>query len=174
MSAMTWRGGLVGLFVLVVLAGGLTRGRWLAAIGYSLVCGEDVAFSDVILVENFDPDYRLFERAADLQRAGWSSRILVPTPAAFDSEEPNPVSRGIAELMARFARLQNLEIVPIREIEPYSLNAARQMRDVLAREQVRSVLVVSPAFRSKRSSLVYRAALQPAGIRVHCLPMFGH
>jgi hypothetical protein len=75
--------------------------------------------------------------------------------------------------MARVARVQNLEIVPIQEIEPYSLNAARQIRDHLVRESVRSVLVVSPALRSKRSSLVYRSVLQPAGIQVHCLAMLG-
>ena len=75
--------------------------------------------------------------------------------------------------MARVARVQNLQIVPIQEVEPYSLNAARQIRDYLLRENVRSVLVVSPAFRSKRSSLVYRGILSAAGIQVHCLAMFG-
>ena len=160
--------------VMVVVAVVLTRGLWLPAIGYSLVCREEAAWPDAILVENFDPDYLLFERAAALQRGGLSARVFVPTrTAASDSDEANLVSRGIVELMAHLARVQNLEIVPIREIEPYSLNAAYQIRDFVTRAQVRSVLVVSPAFRSRRSSLVYRAVLQPTGIQVHCLPIFG-
>ena len=165
---------LAGSLVVLVLAGVLTRELWLASIGRSLVCRENIASADAILVENFDPDYRLFERAADLEQKGWSARILVPVrTSSSDSDEANPLSRGIAQLMARFARVQNLEIVPIREIEPYSLNAARQIRDFLIREHVRSVLVLSPAFRSRRSALVYHAILSPAGIRVHCLATFG-
>lgn len=160
--------------LIVVLVAVLTRGVWLPSIGHSLVCREEITRPDAILVENFDPDYRLFERAAALQRGGLSVRVLVPTrTASIDSEEPNLVSRGIVELMARVARLQSVEIVPIREIEPYTLNAAYQIRDFVARAQVRSILVVSPAFRSQRSSIVYRAVLPPAGIQVHCLPVFG-
>ena len=160
--------------VALVVAVVSTRRLWLPSIGQSLVCTEDVASADVLLVENFDPDYRLFERAAALQRGGLSARVLVPTPtAAGDSRETNLVSTGIVELMAGLARVQNLEMVPIEEIEPYSLNAARQIRDYLVREHVRSVLVVSPAFRSKRSALVYRAVLGPAGIQAHCLAIFG-
>ena len=160
--------------VMVVVAGAFTRGLWLPSIGHSLVCREEVARADAILVENFDPDYRLFERAAALQEGGLSARVLVPTrTASSDSEEANLVSKGVVELMARLARVQRLEIVPIREIEPYTLNAASQIRDFLTRAQVRSILVISPALRSRRSSAVYRAVLQPAGIQVHCLPIFG-
>src|SRR5712692_10532047 len=144
-NTVGWRWWLAGPFVVIVLVGALTRGLWLAFIGHSLVCSGDAASADAILVENFDPDYRLFERAADLEREGWSARILVPTPtSSSDSDEVNLVSQGIAELMARFARVQHVEILPIREVEPYSLNAARQIRDVLTREHVRSVLVLSP------------------------------
>ena len=170
-SAVTW---CLTIAVIVVLGGLLTHGLWLPAIAHSLVCTDEVASFEAVLVENFDPDYRLFERAAALQRGSASIRVLVPTPtSSSDSQEANLVSSGIVELMARLAGVRNLEIVPIKEIEPYSLNAARQIRDFLAREQVRSVLVVSPAFRSRRSSLVYRAVLRPAGIQVYCLAVFG-
>lgn len=170
---MPWRW-LVGVPVVIVLVGVLTRGLWLPSIASSLVCAEEVVSSDAIVVENFDPDYRLFERAASLQQRGMSARVLVPTAkVSRNSEETNLISREIAELMARVARVRDLEIVPIYEIEPYSLNAAYQVRDFLVRQQVRSVLVLSPAFRSKRSSLVYDAVLGPTGIQVHCVAVFG-
>ena len=88
---MAWRWRLA-VPVAVVLLVVLTRGLWLPSIGQSLVCAEDVASADVIVVENLDPDYRLFERAAALQREGFSTRVLVPTPtSSTDSKEANLV-----------------------------------------------------------------------------------
>lgn len=160
--------------LLLIVATVASRGLWMPAVGWSLVCAEEIVPGDAILVENFDPEYPLFERAAALQRAGLAARVLVPTPAAGPgSGAANPVSRGIAELMARFAGVQDLQIVPIDETEPYSLTTAYQVRDVLTRERLRSILLVAPALRSRRSWLVYRAVLAPAGVRVACLPVVG-
>jgi hypothetical protein len=159
-----------------LLAGALTRGLWLPWIARGLVCEETSASGDAIVVENFDPSYLVFERAAALQRTGSAMRVLVPVASSKeDGAVANPVSRGIAELMARFARLDSPEIVPIREAEPYALNAALQIRDALGGKNVHSVVVVAPAFRSRRSALVYDAVLGPAGIRVSCVPVYeGH
>ena|SRR2546422_3867183 len=172
----TWKFRL-GVLILVILIGSLTRGFWVPTIGQSLVCMEAVGPSDVIVVETFAPNYALyyalFERAAALQRGGFSARVLVLTQASRDHEVVNSVSTGIAELMARVARVQNLEIIRIREIEPISLNATYQIRDFLTKEHLRSVIVVTSGLRSRRSSLVYHAALNPAGIQVYCTPVFG-
>jgi hypothetical protein len=160
--------------VLVTVTLSLTSRFWLPSIGRSLVCAEAVASSDAIVVENFDPNYLLFERAAALQQAGVSTRVLVPIQASDPHAGlANPVSRGIAELMANLARVQNPETIPIADVEPYTLNAAYQLRDALVKRHLRSVVVVAPGFRSRRSSLVYRAVLSPAGIHVSCLPVFG-
>jgi hypothetical protein len=138
------------------------------------VCAEEVASSAAIVVENFDPNYLLFERAAALQQAGVAARVLAPVQASrSDVGLANPVSSGIAEVMAKVARVQNLEMIPMTDIEPYTLNAAYQLRDFLVKEHLESVVVVASGFRSHRSSLVYRAVLGPAGIHVYCLPVFG-
>ena len=165
----------LGIFVVVILIASLARGFWIPSLGRSLVCTKEVGRSDVILVENFDPpNYPLFERAAALQEAGLSARVLIPTlDSQSGSEVVNPVSRGIAELMANLARLQNPEIISIRKIEPISLNAAYQIRDFLTKKHLRSVIVVTPVLRSRRSSLVHRAVLTPAGIQVYCMPVPG-
>jgi len=169
----TWKFRLA-ILIFVVLIASLTRGFWIPSLGRSLTCTEEVGPSDVILVENFDPYYLLFERAAALEKAGLSARVLVPTEASrHDPEVANTVLQGIAELMARVAQVQNLEIIPTRMIEPISLNVAYQIRDFLTKERLRSVVVVAPAFRSRRSSLVYRAVLRPAGIHVYCMPVLG-
>src|SRR5712691_9662921 len=129
----TWKLRLAVLLI-VLLVAFVTRGAWVRTVGRSLVCAETIGPSDVILVENFDPDYLVFERAAALHNAGVAPRVLVPTEATGEPARPSPVSQGIAEVMARVARLQDLELIPIQKIEPISLNAAYQIRDFLTTE----------------------------------------
>jgi hypothetical protein len=157
----------------VLLTVWLTRGLWIPGIGRELVCDESLASGDAILVDNFDHNYLLFERTSELRGSGVAPRVLVPTRADPDSGEPNMVYAGFVGVMARIARLQNPEIIPIQEIEPISLNAAYQMRDFLQKERLRSVIVVTPGFRSRRSALVYSAVFGEAGIATHCVPVFG-
>jgi hypothetical protein len=75
--------------------------------------------------------------------------------------------------MARIAHLGEFEVVPVGEREPISLNAAREVLAYIERERIRSVIVVAPLFRSRRSSLVYEATLGTAGIAVSCEPVEG-
>jgi hypothetical protein len=168
----TWKLRVAALVVLI-LAALLTRGFWVAQIGKSLVCAEDLSSSDMIIVEShLDSNYLLFERAAELQKAGVALKTLIPVEASRDRQRANPVTLGVAELMARHARLKDWEIVLITETEPISLNAALQLRDHLIRNHIKSIVLVTSGFRSRRSSLVYRTVLDE-GIRVRCQPVFG-
>ncbi len=162
-----------GLLAIVSAGLWLTSVWWTAAIGRSLVCDTSPGPSDALLVENFDPDYLLFERACQFRRAGLAARVLVPVSADTDAQEPSDVSLGIAEVMATISRIGPIEIVPIREVEPISMNAARDVQRFLEREHIRSVTVVTPLFRSRRSALVYGATLGRVGITVRCEPVQG-
>ena len=163
----------IGLVLLVLFIGWLTRAWWSVAIADSLVCDASTAPSDAILVENFDPDYLVFERATSLRRAGLAPRVLVPIAVGPGANNPNAVGLAIAEAMASIARLGAMDIVPIREVEPISLNAARDVLRYLDREGIRSVIVVAPLFRSRRSALVYGATFGGAGVAVTCEPVQG-
>jgi hypothetical protein len=167
----TWKLRLSVLFLLLLTLA-LTRGWLSERIAQSLLCTEQHDPAEALLIENFDPTYIVFERAESLQREGVASRIFVPT-ASPEEGEPNVVAKGVVEVMARTARLPKFDIIPIQEIEPISLNAASQIRDALAKEHIKSVVVVAPALRSRRSALVYNTVLTPAGIRVECVPVFG-
>jgi hypothetical protein len=158
----------VGLAVLVVLAMWLTSGWWTAAIAQSLICDRNVAPSDAILIENFDPEYLLFERARQLRNAGLAPRVLVPVASDDANGDANNVARSIAELMATLSRVGRVEIIPVRQVEPISLNAARDVLRFSQREGIRSLIVVSPLFRSRRSTLIYSATLGKAGVTVRC------
>ena len=113
----TWKLRL-GLLTLVVVGLWLTGGWWTLAIARSLVCDASLAPSDAILVENFDPDYLLFERATRLRRAALAARVFVPIRTDPGTHEPNAVALGTAQLMATISRIGAVEIVPIREVEP--------------------------------------------------------
>jgi hypothetical protein len=163
----------LGVATLALTALYLTSGWWTVAIGRSLVCDADLDPSEAILIEDLDPDYLLFERARNLRLAGAAPRVLVAVPTDPDGREPNNVALGITEVMATIARVGRIEFVPIRETEPITLNAARDILRFLAREQIRSVIVVTPLFRSRRSALVNAATLGRAGIVVRCAPAEG-
>ena len=168
----TWK--FRALFLTVIGVGvWLTSGWWTVAVARSLVCESNAASSDVILIENLDPDYLPFEEATRLRRAGLASRVIIPIKFDAKTLQPNMVSLGTANLMASIAHLGSFEIVPMKEIEPISLNVARDVLRFAQRENVRSVLVVSPYFRSRRTSIIYTATLGPAGISVRCNPVRG-
>ena len=161
----------IGLLAIALFAVWLTRGWWTLAAAGSLVCQGNLAPSDAILVENFDPHYLVFEHASRLRRAGFARRVLVPVPTHPGTSQVSDVALGMAEVMARIARLGTIDVVPIREVEPISLNAARDVLRFMQREGVSSVIVVSPLFRSRRSALVYDITLGRAGITVRCDPV---
>jgi hypothetical protein len=168
----TWKLRL-GVIVVLIVATLATRGVWTEWLAQSLVCARDLTPSDLILIENFDPTYVLFERAAALEEAGLAPRAVVPVQAAPTPDGANGISRGIAEVMARGARLRAWDIVPILEVEPYSMNAALQIREYLIRERVTSVILVTSGFRSRRSLLIYRTVLSDRDVQVRCEPVFG-
>src|SRR5215471_13119763 len=95
--------------IVIMLMATMTRGFWAPRLAESLVCKGAPLPSDIVLVENFDPTYLVFERAAELERAGLAPRALVPVQISNDTGSANPVSKGIAELMARQARLRTWE-----------------------------------------------------------------
>ena len=110
----TWK---LRLGLLALLAGilWLTSGWWTIALARSLVCESDAVPSDAILIENFDPDYLLFERAAELRRKGLAPRVLVPV-REDPSSAPNLVGLGNAKVMADVAHLDAMDVVPYREV----------------------------------------------------------
>jgi len=163
----------ISLLILVIVLVPATHRFWAPRVARSLVCDEQIQPSDAFLLENFDPDYLVFERTTTLQRSGVATKAFVPVVIDDDSGNPNLIQKGIADLMAGVSRIQSMEIIPIRETEPISLNAARQIRDVLVSRQVKSIIVVTPGFRSRRSMMVYSSVLAPVGITTHCAPVIG-
>src|SRR6266853_1105214 len=153
----------LSVLVLLVVAALLTRHFWADHMGRSLVCEENSDHADALLVENFDPDYLVFKRAAALQSAGVASKVLVPILSGPNTNLPSASAYGILDTFTRLSKLTDVTSIPTRELEPISLNTARGVRDFLLKEHIQSVVVVAPGFRSRRSVLVYDAVFKPAG-----------
>src|SRR5262245_20716358 len=81
----------LALLILAMVTLIVTREFWFMRIGQSLICTEHLSRSDLILVENFDWGYLLFEEAATLQKEGLAARVLIPVQVSNDSERANTV-----------------------------------------------------------------------------------
>jgi hypothetical protein len=150
-----------------------THRLWAPALARALVCEQSGEGGDAILVDHFESNYLLFERAAELRAKGIGPRVWVPVDMSRNSDEPNLVSERIIDVMAGVAQLHHPELIAIQPTEPISLTAAYQIRAVLERERIRTVVVVTPAFRSRRSFLIYSAVFAEAQIATRCVPVFG-
>ena len=162
------------LIVALVLGVYLTKPLWAPAVAESLVCEhtEHLERADAVLIDFFDTDYALFGYARQLQEAGFGSRAIVPAslgPAGSIST----VSEAVIDALARLAQVRNLTMVPASNVEPISLNTASHFRQFAKENGIGSVIVVTPAFRSKRSMMIYEAVLNPAGVSTQCVPVFG-
>ena len=74
----------------------------------NLVCESGKAEADIVVVENLESDYLLFEEASDLINQGKARLAIVLVQS--DGKNPNElelVPQGIAEVMIRVARLRN-------------------------------------------------------------------
>src|SRR5687767_9782161 len=123
----------VSLGVLLLAVAVTAQDFWIRTIADSLTCSATTAASDAILIENFDPDYLLFEHAGRLQMAGLAPRIFIPVKASPNPSLLNLVTNDIAAVMARHAHLASWELIPIQEVEPISLNAATEIAPYLTR-----------------------------------------
>lgn len=160
--------------VVLVLLVYLTRPLWAHAVAESLVCGQTEHREpvDAILIDDFESDYLLFERVRHLQESGLSSRVIAPVNVLADGSI-SPVGQEFVNVLARQARVRNVNTVPVGAGEPISLNAALRIRAFATENGIKSVMVVTPAFRSQRSMMIYQALLRPVGISAYCAPVFG-
>ncbi len=135
--------------------------------------GRGVEASDPVIIENFDPNYLLFEETAKVLKADQSSRVFIPVRINSMGSGPNRVNQEFVEVMCSISRIDKYKLIPIAEIEPIRLNAARQVREQLRGLGIKSIVVISPGFCSRRSLLVYQSVFDPGEVEISCLPVFG-
>ncbi len=162
---------LTALFLPLIMA---SRGWWIPEVAWGLVAKPAAFKPDMILVDNLVTDYKLFEKARNLRKLETATTVLVPVRASDrDPDKPDPMGFQIARVMIRQARLQPCRILPFREVEPFTLNLARQVGEFLkSHPDIHSVLVVTQACRSRRTQLVYGKVLGKLGAKVSTYPVW--
>jgi hypothetical protein len=162
------------LLVAVVVVTYLTQPFWANRVAESLVCEnlERLERADAILIDYLDPDLSMFGRARQLQLAGLSSRVIAPVDVDPATGSISTVAAAVIDVQARQARIDDLRTVPASDVEPYSLNTAFRIRQFAKENGIASVILVTPAFRSQRSMMIYAAVLSPAGVSIQCAPVF--
>lgn len=165
---------LVLLLAAASFAGAIaTRRIWLRSAADSLVCPSSEVESDAALVDNVDHDYMLFARTRQLLAGGLIRDVVVPVVRRPALDEPPEVTIGVVELMCRVADLHRCDTFETALEEPISLNLARAAARELKTRSIRSVLLVTPGFRSQRALEIYAPILEAHGVTVRCQPVFG-
>ncbi len=114
----TWKFRLLVVALLLVLSAATHR-WWVPALGWGLVSDSRIEKPDLILIDNLDPNYLLFEKAGDMKRRGLNTYVLVPVSASGqDPERPGLVARKIVEAMIEVAHLDWVELLHIQATEP--------------------------------------------------------
>jgi Fe2+ transport system protein FeoA len=162
------------LVAVLALAGAIaTRRTWLHLVANALVCVSSEVESDAALIDNVDHDYPPFTRAEQLLARGLARDVVVPVMRRSPIDEPLEVTIGTTRLMCRIAGLQSCDVFETALEEPISLNLARAVARELETRSIRSVLLVTPGFRSQRAMEVYAPILEAHGVTVRCQPVFG-
>jgi hypothetical protein len=160
-----------GAILLAGLAVYVSRAWVVPAFGESLVCNDKGPVAATLLLDNFDNDFGLFRRAAELQRTAAARRVLVPITAPAEPDA-TLAAREVASAFARVTGLAQWDMIPVLQQEPISLHTAKRVRDFLVSEQISDVTLLSSRYRSRRSDLIYRAVLSDRGIKMTCMPLW--
>jgi len=170
----TWKLRITLLVFLLIFC--LVTGRfWLLLVGRSLIYEDKLVPSDVILVENFEAPFLAgLSQAVRLQDAGYSERILVVRLIPRESRFISSTFLGqVWDSYCQAVGIHDPEIVVVEQVEPITLNMAKQLTSTLKKTSVESAILISGIFHSKRSCLTYREVLEPLGIQLSCLPVSG-
>jgi len=149
-----------GLLTLVVVPLWLIIAWRAEAIARSPVYDTGLAPSNAISVERIDSDCALFECVIQSRRAGLGVRALDSFATRPSPQESSGTGVCTARAMAKFSLSRSTEIVPAREVEPIALNSCSAVQRLLAREHIRSVILMTPRSRvgGRRLSTAPRTA----------------
>jgi uncharacterized SAM-binding protein YcdF (DUF218 family) len=143
-SLRRWFLYLLGGLILLAITGTLLRRPILSALGRALVENDKVEKADCILVPGGDNHGGRILRAAELAVQGYAPYVLVDGPAGFMGHE--------SDTTIQYALMHGL---------PQGLDStAEEMRylinGVLKRNQVKSVLLVTSNFHTRRAARILR------------------
>ena len=128
--------------------------------------------ADVAVIEGSDYlSEGMAIRGIHLFSSGRVKRIVVVLHRIAELHRPYGLNGGYTDLVSRKLRDKGLKDSDFKIVEtpirnPVTLTEARVVMDHLSREKVKSAILVSPGFHTRRSCLAYRFAGTPFQIEV--------
>ncbi len=169
-----WMWGAIGLAgILLLLASGscetflLEAGRFMAPIDDRM---EGIA--DAVVLEGTEHIQReTVARVAGMVSSGKARRMVVVLTRkepgdvpSTDLEAPHSVVQEALDRLGLDEKASRVIVTSFRH--PVTLTSAREAMEVLAGEGIRSAILVSPGFHTRRSYLVYQSIGEPLQIRI--------
>lgn len=169
-----WMWGAIGLAgILLLLASGscdtflLEAGRFMAPVDDRM---EGAA--DIVVLEGIDHIERdIVARVAGMVSSGKARRMVVVLTRkepgdvpSTDLEAPHSVVQEALDRLGLDEKASRVIVTSFRH--PVTLTSAREAMEVLAGEGIRSAILVSPGFHTRRSYLVYQSIGEPLHIRI--------
>jgi uncharacterized SAM-binding protein YcdF (DUF218 family) len=154
------------VFCCVAIIVALTRDQWLTALGDALVESQDAEKSDAILVLAGDNRGRRIVKACELARAGYAPVILVSGPMELYGVNE-------ADLAIRYAVSQGCPERILNPLYTKALSTAEEsmaIRDELKRRNVRSLLIVTSNYHTRRAGSIFRGTLPNISVRMIAAP----
>ena len=129
--------------------------------------------ADVVIVEGTTYVSRgIVSKGVELLTSGKAKRMVVVLhriaphhrPFAFNEDYPSSVRRELQDLGLKDSQFT---IIVTHIHEPITLVSAQGAMDILAKDGIKSALLVSPGFHMRRSFLVYQYLSNPFNIKIY-------
>ena len=166
-----------GLLLLLILAYAF-RTRILTGIGSYLVVEDELHPAEIIFMLNGDPDSRPF-RAAELYQQGLAARIVIPRsenqPTVDLGLVRNETDISVDVMEALGVPPEDILVISIPGGVTSTLDEAVVLKDYVLANQVRSVILVTSAFHTRRARWIFERRLEglPVTLETAAAPQAG-
>jgi hypothetical protein len=128
--------------------------------------------ADVVILEGIDHiEKDHVARAAGMVMSGQAHRMVVVLTRRAPADVPSDPDVRLVVIRSAMngSRLEEKQyrIIETGLQHPVTLTSAKEAMEILAGEGIRSAILVSPGFHTRRSYLVYQSIGEPYQIRIH-------
>lgn len=170
---MTWLGtlglGTLGIGVLVGLGAlYLSRTLWLPSVGAFLVVADPLTPAEVVLPLAGDLERVYY--AAQLYQAGYAERVLL-TNLPLETQPARDAHLRRVRAIATAVGVPETQLVVVPEVAQTTFSEAQNVRAQLERLNVRSLLVVTSPWHTRRARMGLRKVFRGSSIRLSVQPV---
>jgi hypothetical protein len=128
--------------------------------------------ADIVVLEGIGHIEReLVARAAGMVSSGKARRMVVVLNRVPEDNPSVEIEAPCSVVQKAFGGLglddTSYRIIVTSFRHPVTLTSAKEVMEILAGEEVRKVILVSPGFHTRRSYLVYQSLGEPLQIRIY-------